>query len=105
MRKTPHSVSSSYAPRRDHRPMAAGGAARTVIVERPEEPRYWGNDQLTALDAGFLELEQADDGALMYIGAALEPERGDRRDPTDRDRSRRAPGGRRGKPRPGDLSR
>jgi hypothetical protein len=30
-----------------------------------------GNDQLTALDAGFLELEQADDGALMHIGAAL----------------------------------
>ena len=30
-----------------------------------------GNDQLTALDAAFLELEQADDGALMHIGAAL----------------------------------
>jgi diacylglycerol O-acyltransferase / wax synthase len=30
-----------------------------------------GNDQLTALDAGFLELEQADDSALMHIGAAL----------------------------------
>jgi diacylglycerol O-acyltransferase len=30
-----------------------------------------GNDQLTALDASFLELEQADDGALMHIGAAL----------------------------------
>ena len=29
------------------------------------------NDQLTALDAAFLELEQADDGALMHIGAAL----------------------------------
>jgi len=29
------------------------------------------NDQLTALDASFLELEQADDGALMHIGAAL----------------------------------
>jgi diacylglycerol O-acyltransferase len=28
-------------------------------------------DQLTALDATFLELEQADDGALMHIGAAL----------------------------------
>lgn len=30
-----------------------------------------GNDQLTALDAAFLELEEADDGALMHIGAAL----------------------------------
>jgi diacylglycerol O-acyltransferase / wax synthase len=30
-----------------------------------------GSDQLTALDAAFLELEQADDGALMHIGAAL----------------------------------
>ena len=30
------------------------------------------NDQLTALDAAFLALlEQADDGALMHIGAAL----------------------------------
>src|ERR1019366_4764225 len=29
------------------------------------------NDQLTALDATFLELEQADDGALMHIGGAL----------------------------------
>ena len=29
------------------------------------------NDQLTALDASFLELEEADDGALMHIGAAL----------------------------------
>jgi diacylglycerol O-acyltransferase / wax synthase len=29
------------------------------------------SDQLTALDASFLELEQADDGALMHIGAAL----------------------------------
>src|SRR5450755_3463632 len=29
------------------------------------------NDQLTALDASFLELEQADDGALMHIGAVL----------------------------------
>ena len=29
------------------------------------------NDQLTALDATFLELEEADDGALMHIGAAL----------------------------------
>jgi diacylglycerol O-acyltransferase / wax synthase len=29
------------------------------------------SDQLTALDATFLELEQADDGALMHIGAAL----------------------------------
>jgi diacylglycerol O-acyltransferase / wax synthase len=29
------------------------------------------NDQLTALDASFLELEQADDGVLMHIGAAL----------------------------------
>ncbi len=29
------------------------------------------NDQLTALDATFLELEQADDSALMHIGAAL----------------------------------
>jgi diacylglycerol O-acyltransferase len=29
------------------------------------------HDQLTALDAAFLELEQADDGALMHIGAAL----------------------------------
>ena len=29
------------------------------------------NDQLTALDAAFLELEQADDSALMHIGAAL----------------------------------
>ncbi len=29
------------------------------------------NDQLTALDATFLELEQADDGALMHIGAAF----------------------------------
>jgi diacylglycerol O-acyltransferase / wax synthase len=29
------------------------------------------NDQLTALDATFLELEQADDGAVMHIGAAL----------------------------------
>jgi diacylglycerol O-acyltransferase / wax synthase len=28
-------------------------------------------DQLTALDATFLELEEADDGALMHIGAAL----------------------------------
>jgi diacylglycerol O-acyltransferase / wax synthase len=28
-------------------------------------------DQLTALDATFLELEQADDSALMHIGAAL----------------------------------
>src|SRR5512132_2533862 len=30
-----------------------------------------GDDQLTALDAAFLELEQADDGAAMHIGAAL----------------------------------
>jgi len=29
------------------------------------------NDQLTALDATFLELEQSDDSALMHIGAAL----------------------------------
>jgi diacylglycerol O-acyltransferase / wax synthase len=29
------------------------------------------DDHLTALDATFLELEQADDGALMHIGAAL----------------------------------
>jgi diacylglycerol O-acyltransferase len=29
------------------------------------------NDQLTALDAAFLELEQADDSALMHIGATL----------------------------------
>lgn len=29
------------------------------------------NDQLTALDASFLELEQADHGALMHIGAVL----------------------------------
>ena len=29
------------------------------------------HDQLTALDATFLELEQADDSALMHIGAAL----------------------------------
>jgi len=29
------------------------------------------NDQLTALDATFLELEQADDGAVMHIGGAL----------------------------------
>jgi WS/DGAT/MGAT family acyltransferase len=30
-----------------------------------------GHDQLTALDATFLELEQADDSALMHIGGAL----------------------------------
>ena len=29
------------------------------------------NDQLTALDATFLELEQSDDSALMHIGGAL----------------------------------
>ncbi|MEO8966801.1 MAG: wax ester/triacylglycerol synthase family O-acyltransferase [Solirubrobacteraceae bacterium] len=29
------------------------------------------HDQLTALDATFLELEEIDDGALMHIGAAL----------------------------------
>jgi len=29
------------------------------------------SDQLTALDAAFLELEQADDSAVMHIGAAL----------------------------------
>ncbi|MGO9905584.1 MAG: wax ester/triacylglycerol synthase domain-containing protein [Solirubrobacteraceae bacterium] len=29
------------------------------------------NDQLTALDATFLELEEADDSALMHIGGAL----------------------------------
>jgi hypothetical protein len=29
------------------------------------------NDQLTALDAAFLELEEAHDGVLMHIGAAL----------------------------------
>jgi len=29
------------------------------------------NDQLTALDAKFLELEQADDSALMHIGGTL----------------------------------
>ena len=29
------------------------------------------NDQLTALDATFLELEQSDDGALMHIGGAM----------------------------------
>ena len=29
------------------------------------------NDQLTALDATFLELEQADDSAVMHIGGAL----------------------------------
>ena len=51
--------------------MAAGGAARTVTLRRPEEPRCPRNDQLTALDAAFLELEQADDGALMHIGGAL----------------------------------
>ena len=28
-------------------------------------------DQLTALDATFLELEQADDSALMHIGSAM----------------------------------
>ena len=27
-----------------------------------------GHDQLTALDAAFLELEQADDGALIHTG-------------------------------------
>jgi hypothetical protein len=27
-------------------------------------------DQLTALDATFLELEEGDEGALMHIGAA-----------------------------------
>ena len=31
----------------------------------------YANDQLTALDATFLELGQADEGALMHIGAAL----------------------------------
>jgi len=31
----------------------------------------YANDQLTALDATFLELEQADDSALMHIGGAL----------------------------------
>lgn len=30
-----------------------------------------GHDQLTALDATFLELEQADDSALMHIGGTL----------------------------------
>jgi WS/DGAT/MGAT family acyltransferase len=30
-----------------------------------------GHDQLTALDATFLELEQSDDSALMHIGGAL----------------------------------
>src|SRR6476646_5033972 len=29
------------------------------------------NDQLTALDATFLELEEADDSAVMHIGGAL----------------------------------
>ena len=29
------------------------------------------SEQLTALDATFLELEQADDSALMHIGGAL----------------------------------
>ena len=29
------------------------------------------HEQLTALDATFLELEQADDSALMHIGGAL----------------------------------
>jgi Wax ester synthase-like Acyl-CoA acyltransferase domain len=29
------------------------------------------SDQLTALDATFLKLEQADDSALMHIGGAL----------------------------------
>ncbi len=29
------------------------------------------NDQQTALDATFLELEQADDSAVMHIGGAL----------------------------------
>ena len=51
--------------------MAAGGAARTVALEAIRGAAMPGNDQLTALDAAFLELEQADDGALMHIGAAL----------------------------------
>ena len=35
---------------------------------KPAKP---ANDQLTALDATFLELEEADDSAVMHIGGAL----------------------------------
>jgi diacylglycerol O-acyltransferase / wax synthase len=41
---------------------------RTAMPAMPAMP---ANDQLTALDATFLELEQADDSALMHIGGAL----------------------------------
>jgi hypothetical protein len=51
--------------------MEGGGAARTVTLKATRGSAMSANDQLTALDATFLELEQADDSALMHIGGAL----------------------------------
>lgn len=66
MRKTPQQAGSSYVPRRDHPPMAVrrGSAYRAPRATRGVAMP--GNDHLTALDAAFLELEQADGGALMH---------------------------------------
>jgi WS/DGAT/MGAT family acyltransferase len=49
--------------------MAAGDPARSVISS--DDMTATATTQLTALDATFLELEQADDSALMHIGGAL----------------------------------
>ena len=46
-----------------------GGVA--VRLKSARKDAMPANDQLTALDATFLELEQADDSALMHIGGAL----------------------------------
>src|ERR1017187_5858550 len=51
--------------------MAGSGAGASVIPKATGGATMPANDQLTALDATFLELEQADDSALMHIGAAL----------------------------------
>jgi diacylglycerol O-acyltransferase len=49
--------------------MAGSDPAPTVI--RTDEMTATATNQLTALDATFLELEEADDSALMHIGGAL----------------------------------
>jgi diacylglycerol O-acyltransferase len=49
--------------------MAGSDPARSVIGS--DEMTATATTQLTALDATFLELEEADDSALMHIGGAL----------------------------------
>jgi diacylglycerol O-acyltransferase len=48
-----------------------GGTQARSISSTPSGGVAVPADQLTALDATFLELEQADDSALMHIGGAL----------------------------------